>query len=74
VNHYIQHTKQNGYFENYRAEQEIQRLHETIEQLLKDRFYNNTDIAQQLKDLEQQVAQKKISAYNAAELLIELKK
>lgn len=70
INEYITHTKENGYFESYRTEQEIQRLHETIEQLLKDRFYQNADIQQQLKKLEQQVAQKKISAYKAAEKLI----
>lgn len=70
VNDYTKHTKKNGYFESYRAEQEVQRLHETIEQLLKDRFYNNADIAEQLKNLEQQVAQKKISAYAAAEKLL----
>lgn len=72
VEEYVKHTQQNGYFEQYRTEQEIQRLHETIEQLLKDRFYQNTD-TQQLKELEQQVAQKQLSAYSAAEQLINTK-
>lgn len=70
INEYITHIKENGYFESYRTEQEIQRLHETIEQLLKDHFYNNTDIQQHLQKLEKQVAQKKISAYSAAEKLL----
>lgn len=63
-------TQQNGYFTTHRAEQEKQRLHETIEQLLKDRFYQNPAITAKIAALEQLVAKKKISAYNAAEELL----
>lgn len=70
VKEYETLTRENGYFANHRAEQEKQRLHETIEQLLKDRFYQNPTIAAKIKELEQLVAEKKISAYSAAEGLL----
>ncbi len=70
INEYETLTKQNGYFTTHRTEQEKQRLHETIEQLLKDRFYHNPSVLQKIKELEQQVADKKISAYSAAEDLV----
>lgn len=70
VKEYETLTRENGYFTTYRAEQEKQRLHETIEQLLKDRFYQNPTVANKIKELEQLVAEKKISAYSAAEELL----
>jgi LAO/AO transport system kinase len=70
INEYETLTRQNGYFTTHRAEQEKQRLYETIEQLLKDRFYQNPAVAQRIKELEQQVAEKKMSAYSAAEELL----
>jgi LAO/AO transport system kinase len=70
INEYETLTRKNGYFAAHRAEQEKQRLHETIEQLLKDRFYQNPAVAQRIKELEQQVAEKKMSAYSAAEELL----
>ena len=70
IQEYAQQTRENGYFANHRAEQEKQRLHETIDQLLKDRFYQNPTIAAKIKELEQLVAEKKISAYSAAEGLL----
>jgi LAO/AO transport system kinase len=70
INEYETLTKKNGYFTSHRAEQEKQRLHETIEQLLKDRFYQNPAVAKRIKELEQLVAEKKISAYSAAEELL----
>lgn len=66
---YFALVKSNGYFDQNRAQQEIQRLHETIEQLLKDRFYQNAAMKNRLKELEQQIAAHKISAYMAAEEL-----
>lgn len=70
VNEYVQHTRQNGYFEQYRTEQEKQRLHETIEQLLKEQFYSSPGIKEKIKEMEQLVGEKKISAYGAAEKLL----
>lgn len=67
---YTEHTQQNGYFEQNRTEQEKQRLHETIEQLLKDHFFGQPGILQKIKEMEQLVAEKKISAYSAAEKLL----
>lgn len=63
-------VKSNGYFTDNRAQQEVQRLHETIEQLLKERFYQNPEIHQKIREIEQLVKQHKISAYIGAEKLI----
>lgn len=71
VTEYKTLTQKSGYFYTHRAEQEKQRLHETIEQLLKDRFYQNPMVIAKIAALEQQVAEKKISAYSAAEKLID---
>lgn len=67
---YFMRVKSNGYFTENRARQEVQRLHETIEQLLKERFYQNPEIHQKIREIEQLVKQHKISAYIGAEKLI----
>lgn len=70
IEEYALHTQQNSYFEQNRTTQEKKRLHETIEQLLKDHFFGQPGILQKIKVMEQLVAEKKISAYSAAEKLL----
>jgi len=71
IEEYLLLVKTNGFFTQNRANQEVQRLHETIEQLLKERFYQNFETVEKIKQIEQLVKEQKISAYMAAEKLFE---
>lgn len=72
VNDYLQHTKKNGYFNTKRKEQAKYWMFETINQLLQQDFYQNPEIKKQLKTVEQEVLEGKISSFSAADKLLEL--
>jgi LAO/AO transport system kinase len=65
-------TQQNSYFAQQRREQNLYWMHETIQQLLKDHFYQHPKIKEALPAMEQQVVAGKITAFNAALKLLEL--
>jgi LAO/AO transport system kinase len=65
-------TQQNGYFIQKRREQNLYWMHETIQQLLNDHFYQHPKIKEALPAMEQQVIAGKITAFNAALKLLEL--
>ncbi|WP_228547324.1 methylmalonyl Co-A mutase-associated GTPase MeaB [Nonlabens antarcticus] len=67
---FIAITIENGNFKKRRDKQELFWLHQTIEDRLKSEFYNQTNIEERIKDLESQVLQKRITAFEAAELLL----
>jgi LAO/AO transport system kinase len=64
------YTSESGSFENRRKNQELFWLHQTIEDRLKSEFYNQPHIQERIKDLESQVLEKKITPFEAAELLL----
>ena len=63
---------QNGFFAQQRRKQNLYWMHEIIQQLLKDRFYQHPQVKVALADMEQQVVAGKITALNAAFKLLEL--
>ncbi len=69
---YQQATQQNEYFFTKRKEQNLYWMHETIQQLLKDNFYQNPKIKSALSDIEKDVIAGKISAFNGAWELMKL--
>jgi len=72
INAYLQLTKKNDYFNQNRQEQSIHILHNSIKQSLGNRFFENAEIKQKLKDYEHQILNAEISPYQAAQSLLEL--
>lgn len=67
---YVDFVKANGYFEYRRSEQAKYWMYETINEQLRNHFYNNPNIQQQLKNAEQAVLKgEKTSFVAAGELL-----
>ncbi|GHT14823.1 ATPase/protein kinase [Bacteroidia bacterium] len=69
---YIALTRANGYFASHRNEQAKCSMHEFIHQMLHNRFYLNPTIEQALPAIEEDILQKKISAYAGAKKIFEL--
>ena len=65
-------TVKNGYFLKERNEQSIYWMHETIEEQLKRNFYDNPEIKERLKVLENYVLSDKMSSFVAAGNLLEM--
>lgn len=72
IKDYEKTTKENGFFYNNRNQQNIRILHESIDNRLKTNFYNNPIIKSQLEELKTKILENKISAYIAAENLINI--
>lgn len=68
---YVAFTKKNGYFYHKRQQQNLRILDETIENTLKERFYNAPGMEQRLEAARKDILDNKVSAYLAAERLIE---
>ena len=69
---YIDFVKQNGYFQYRRNEQAKYWMYETINETLKNGFYNNPEIAARLADFETQVLGGQQTSFSAAQKLIDL--
>ena len=69
---YIAFTKSNGFFYQKRQKQNIRILYETIEASLREHFYSNGIIEQELAAAKDKILADKVSGYKAAEQLIEL--
>ncbi len=72
VEDYLSYTKNNHYFTKKRGEQEIQLMHHTLKELILNHFYHDAAIINSIKQLEQDITEKKITAYNAAKTLSDL--
>jgi LAO/AO transport system kinase len=66
VNEYISISKENGYFDQWRQQQAVYRMHETINESLTSSFYKNPDIALLLPELELLLRENRITSYSAA--------
>jgi len=71
VMEYVAFTKKNGYFYHKRQQQSLRILDETIENTLKERFYNSPGMEQRIAKVRQDILDNKVSAYTAAEHLID---
>lgn len=69
---YISVTKNNGYFNSKRNEQSKHWMHESIYEFLHDEFYLNSKVEKALPSVEKDVLKQKISAFAAAQKLLEL--
>lgn len=68
---YVAQTKANGHFHKKRNEQNLKILSETINSTLTERFYNSQFIVEKLEQFKQDVLNDRVSAYIAAQELID---
>lgn len=71
VMEYVAFTKANGYFYRKRQQQNLRILNETIDNGLRDRFYNAAGMEGRLDAMSRLILENKISAYQAADQLLE---
>ncbi len=65
-------TEKNGYFFRKRNEQSTYWMHETIEEQLRRNFYDNPEIKERMKILENKVLDDKMSSFAAAGKLLKM--
>jgi len=70
IENYKQHTKENGYFQKSRQDQELKIFFESIGEKLKDNFYNNTQVKESLNSIKSNILDGKISSYQAGNILL----
>lgn len=68
---YFDFVKANGYFQYRRNEQSKYWMYETIEEQLRDSFYNNPNIASMLRSEEDAVLQGSVTSFSAAKRLLD---
>jgi LAO/AO transport system kinase len=72
IKQYEVHTKLNGFFGQKRRDQLKHLMFETINELLKDGFYNDNPVKSAIPDIESELMDNKISSYIAAQRLIDI--
>jgi LAO/AO transport system kinase len=63
---YYKFTKNSGYFETFRKEQAIIRMHNTILEYLNNSFYNHEEVKALMPEIEHQLQEGTITSYKAA--------
>ena len=71
---YIDFVKENGYFDLRRHYQNKYWMYETIENTLRNRFYNNAEVKSQIRDMENAVQRGELTPFMAAGRLLEIYK
>lgn len=69
---YYDYTLNNDYFNKNRLEQSQFWFHESVNATLKERFYNDDKVKNQIKILEDQISSDKISSFIAAQKLLDI--
>ena len=69
---HVENIRKSGYLNEKRARQDVQMMLDTIETSLKTSFYENTLIKDMLQLIENDVENKRMSAYEGARRLLEL--
>jgi len=68
---YIEFTKASGYFDSFRKEQAIVRMHNTIIDSLKNSFYADSEVKTMLPEIERQLHEGTVTSYKAAIKLLD---
>jgi LAO/AO transport system kinase len=68
---YYDFTKKSGYFETFRKEQAVVRMHNTIIEYLNNSFYNDDEIRAMVPQIELQLHEGTITSYKAAVKLLD---
>ncbi len=69
---YLNFTKKNNFFFEKRKLQAKMRMYETIDETLKNRFYNNPEVKRKLKEFEELILNGELSPYAAANMLLQI--
>lgn len=72
VYHHVEAIRENGYLARKRAYQDVQMMYDSIENTLKSDFFENTMVKELLSRSENDVEQRRVSAYVAAQQLLEV--
>jgi len=72
IGEYLDHVKNNGYFQHRRNEQSKFWMYETINEHLRNNFYQNDQIKSLMEESEEKVLKAEISSFVAARKLIDL--
>ena len=68
---YFEFTTKSGYFESFRKQQAVVRMHDTILEHLNYSFYNNEEVKLLLPEMEKRLTDGKITSYMAANNLLD---
>ena len=71
INEYMDITHKSGYFETFRKEQAVIRMHNTILEYLNSSFYNHDDVKAMLPQVERQLHEGNVTSYKAAVKLLD---
>lgn len=72
VSDYVTITKKSGYFDKKRIEQSVIRMNDTIAGHFSTSFNNNTAVKRSRPDIEQMLADGRITSYKAAMRMIDI--
>jgi len=71
ISRYDFFCKKNGYFNKKRRNQNLQIMHNTLDEKLKESLYLNTKVKELLPKVEKDLLDDKISSYEAANIIFE---
>jgi LAO/AO transport system kinase len=71
ITDYFKFVRESGYFENFRKQQAIIRMHSTIIEYLNNSFYNHEGVKLLKPELERQLFEGGITSYKAANILLD---
>jgi LAO/AO transport system kinase len=68
---YIEFTRKSGFFDTFRKEQAVIRMHDTIVDSLNHAFYSDDEVKAMLPELERQLHDGTVTSYKAAVKLLD---
>lgn len=71
VHEFVHYTRQNGFFDHHRHEQSRYWMYETINEKLKNTFYQNPEVRKRTEEFEKKVQNNEISSFEAARVLLD---
>ena len=71
VTDYYAFTTKSGYFGEFRKQQSVIRMHDTIAEYLTNAFYNNDEVRNMWPELEKRLLDGSITSYMAAKILLD---
>jgi LAO/AO transport system kinase len=71
ITEYLNFARNSGYFEKFRKEQAVIRMHDTVLEYLNNSFYNNKEVKTLLPVIERQLNEGTITSFKAALILLD---
>jgi LAO/AO transport system kinase len=72
IQDYVKHTKETGYFEEFRKQQAVIRMDDTIAEFLNNSFYGNKEVKSLRSELERKLYNGTVTSYKAAMDLLKI--